>query len=168
MLRVAYGLTLLLFVLSISLHDSQTNKFVPMLVWFLPILWSMWLLCTIVEANKSAGKLIVLWCLIDVTALAVLNLSIGYANSHIGPKGDELVFVIAFLPVLLPVLLASYDFAIGTILSAFGKGVAFWLIGERINTLLFDWISFSVISAMPSFCFLCFFYFWRKRRQVKA
>lgn len=161
--KFSYGLTLLIFVISISFHSFQNEKLIPMLIFSLPILWVLWLYCSFLEAKKSIWMLVALWFFIDITVLAVLSLSVGYAGSHDGPRGDEIVYVIAFLPVFLPVLLISYIPAIGTALSAIGKGAAFLMLGENaINTLPFEWISFSVISAIPSFCFLWFFYVWRR------
>ena len=146
--KVTATVTLVVLVVSTicAIIGVPNGPALALLLFLLPLIWILWIVSAIVEAGRSIWKLGLLWGLIDFTVLVVLNLIVSNAKNAIGPGGEEDAFVIAFSPLVWPMILMSrylpYDF--GSVISSVVASV------PGIGNVLSDWLGFSMMAAIPS------------------
>lgn len=145
--------TAALFVLLASITCAfvgiKNGAFTTTLLFLLPVIWFLWIGCTFFDATRSIWRLLFLWGLIDVAALALLNLIILNAQIANGPGGEDVAFVIAFSPLnWLVILLAEY-FPIRIF-----EVHPYILTDLGFRTVITDWINMSILVSMPSLCAL--------------
>lgn len=126
------------------------------LLFFMPVLWTTWLIAVLFDIHKSVGYLVLLWVLIDISVLAVLSQLVAGTGSK-GNGGEDYVLAVAFSPLVLPeILAAALNPVLGTAFSAISRGATSFL-PTGVANFVRDWLGFSVLSAISSciFGFLC-------------
>ncbi len=126
------------------------------LIFSLPVLWMIWIGCVMAAKGPQAlWRLAGLWLLIDVAALAVMTVLEDALAGTAGPRGDDVAFVLAFSPVVLPSLLAAlWSKTAAASVAALAKGAEFIPAAGSTKMYVSDWIGLSIASAIPSFLFV--------------
>lgn len=121
------------------------SLWLPWLVFMMPILWIMWLICFFMENKVSRNELIFLWILIDIAALCVIMASATFSNNSSRNDSDYL-FVIAFSPMILPtlLLLKLFPFLSEGLMKIFKSAMDSF--PDSLNIALQDWLFFSVVA----------------------
>lgn len=137
------------------------------LLFSLPVLWALWIGCVLLErGHQAVWRLAALWLLIDLAALATMVVLEDSIAGMTGPKGDDVAFVLAFSPVILPSLLAAFwSKTVATSLAALASGAEFIPAAGATKMYFSDWIGLSIASAIPSFLFVWVARAWRLRRR---
>ncbi len=132
------------------------------LIFSLPVLWMLWIGCVLMAAGHQAlWRLVFLWLLIDVAALAVMTVLEDALAGTTAPRGDDVAFVFAFSPVILPSLVvALWSKTVAAGVAALAKGSEFIPAARATKMYFSDWIGLSIASAIPSFLFV-----WRVRAR---
>jgi hypothetical protein len=136
-------------------------------VLLMPVLWILWLVCVLFDTGRKTWKLILLWILIDIAVLGALTLLVANMNRASGADGMDYVLVIAFSPLILPVMLVSAFFpVVGNGLFAITRGVSY-LLPSGLVGVLSDWLGCSILSAISSCLVVSLCYFWKTARGRK-
>lgn len=146
----------LLIVSALWVTKADFGKLPIYLLFLLPLFWVLWFVCVIFEKNQPAFRLVVLWLLIDISVFCVMGLLAQGATP--GPKsGEDVVYFIAFLPLLLPWFAVISAFpTFGDLLTAINHGASTVLLPNRTTGILTSWLEFSISSAISSVLFVYF------------
>ncbi|MFJ2988635.1 hypothetical protein ACIPF8_12260 [Collimonas sp. NPDC087041] len=136
------------------------------LLFFMPVVWTLWLACA--AADLKIWKLILLWALIDIVVIGLASLMTGSVHG-VGARVDtEFLFVIAFSPLIFPIILVSaFVPYIGIGLSALTRAAGNLLLPSGFVGVVPDWLGFSILSAISSCLFVSLFYFGRAAIERK-
>ncbi len=128
-------------------------------------LWLLWNGCIFIKTKNKEAWLILVWAVIDISILVTfLSVTSSFGDVR-HSQGAEMVWVIAYLPVLLVWIIFSYIFS-GT-LPSIAKTFDFaelWF-GKVYGGVVADWLGFSVIAATQLICViavLCGVKMWKK------
>jgi hypothetical protein len=128
----------------------------PLLIWFvflMPLLWVFWLICVVLCPAGKAWWLAFLWMLIDLAVLGTLSLLMANVGSSHGSDGGDYLLVIAFSPLILPVIFASAVFpAIGNGIVVIVHKISSQLFSNQVG-ILSDWLGAPSSLLFHRFCF---------------
>lgn len=166
-ITITLALIVWLFIaLAIISETYRESVWFAWLLFSLPVLWTLWLLCAALETKQPMWRLILFWFFIDLTVLVVLCLLRAGTENMSGPSGDDVVMVVAFFPLHLPLLfVAHYMPVVGNGLSMMAS-LASNTFG--IKGVLSNWLGMSVLSFIPSIIFVGLCHFWRNRTHRKT
>lgn len=157
-------LTLLVIEGAGLLSGSHKGLWHLAILFFMPVLWTLWLCCVSLDIDVKVSRLIFLWVLIDIAVLGVVLLSTIEHKTN-GRGGEDTMFLIVFSPLILPLILVCVFFPIvGTGVSAISRGASYLLLPIGIGGILPDWLGFSIFSAILSWLFASLCRYWHKRR----
>lgn len=132
------------------------------LLFLMPVLWTLWLVCAVRDKDRKIWQLILLWVLIDITVLGVASLLMG------NRRDTEIFYTIAFSPLILPVIFGfAFSSVIGAGLSAIAQGGSNLLLLGSFENMLSDWLGFSILSAISSYLFVSLYHYrkWLRARK---
>jgi hypothetical protein len=130
----------------LTLAEMQVGFVSTTLLLLLPVAWTSWIAFAILSDEKSHLEVYFLWVLIDLFALVLLNfitLSIAHGS---GPRGDDVAFVIAYSPLIWPML---YLLSYGPSELGMAFGTTYTLVPKNWG-ILQDWFGMSILTALPS------------------
>lgn len=151
---------LLLIALSFVSETLYSSEWFVYLMFLLPVLWVLWLICAVLEAKNPVRRLALLWCLIDLAALGMLYQLIGVDYSGVRSGADYLL-AIAFFPFILPLMLVGFimpmlDKVLETLIGGSGYIV------HGTSGVFRDWLAMSILSAVLAVIFAVGCRLWRK------
>lgn len=128
-----------------TMAGSTASIFSNTLLFSLPMLWVLWIVLAIVGIG-SIKRLIVGWCAIDLFALALLVFLYSSIEHSTGPRGEDIALLIAFSPLVWPVLLLS-QVAPKYFMAEYATFVAK---SVGLTTPWSDWLGMSILVFLPS------------------
>ncbi len=155
---------ILAFVGFCLVTDDTGNFGLLLLLFCMPVLWSSWFVCAILNKRPPGWQLILLWLLIDIVALGVLNLLLVNAQKIGGPSGGDFGFLIAFSPFILPIIfLGRFVPIIALVITAISRGASAVLLPSGYVGVLDGWLDFSIISALSCWLFIAIYRYLYQR-----
>lgn len=165
--KITYVLILIIWGLIALAAISETYRHSVWFVWlifFLPLLWTIWLLFPALDTKRTLWQVLLLWGLVDATVLAVLSLLMLGTENMNGPSGEDVVLFVLFLPLDIPLLLASYVIPMfGDGLALIASATAAFFVGVKGS--MADWVGMSVMVAPVSITYLVLCRFLRSRNN---
>ena len=151
--------TFILAFLGLCFVADYNGRWILLPLFLMPICWTLWLGCVVFDSTREIWRLSLLWLSIDLTVLVALSLLAANVHRVDGPNGAEVLLVIVFSPVILPLILVSAAVPlIGTWVSEMAVKISYQRPPSALTAAFYDWISFSVIAAISSFLLMNLYY----------
>lgn len=130
----------------IIIFAGYKGRWLLFFLFAIPVLWISWIVSVVVATKNKIWFLSLLWLLIDFAILGIAMIT-GQGNH----ADSDYFYAIVFFPLLIPAMLAAAISPVfGKWLSGICNAAANILIPHPTNSVLSEWIGFSLISAVTS------------------
>jgi hypothetical protein len=164
--KVAFGSACL--GLGLSLASFAVPGFpAATLSFFFCACWLVWSACALRHPANNSLRLLTIWVLIDLAILAMF-LSITGANGDVmSAMGTEVVWLISYLPTIIPLAFARPPLAHE--LEAAARVYTAW-IGPTYGGIFSSWLAISFIAMVQSFALvlLARIFYWSRFKWSNA